>query len=153
MNKKRKRKKKRRRVVAVPPVPNLRIEGAAHNGVGDGGNVVDNGDDGAASDSSVSSIEPDQKYLGKSSYGSARSALVHLYCLCGGTILDDFQEDMATFMKGVTRKVAIQKEESGSRTEEGKAVMSFKVYQILYQLLLASDDDESIFGHLFLTLE
>jgi len=60
---------------------------------------------------------------------------------------------MATFMKGVKRKVATQKEESGSRAEEGKAVMSFEVYQILCQLLLASDDDESIFGHLFLTLE
>ena len=60
---------------------------------------------------------------------------------------------MATFMKGVKRKVATQKEESGSRAEEGKAVMSFEVYRILCQLLLASDDDESIFGHLFLTLE
>jgi len=150
VNKKRKRKKKRRRVVGVPAVPNLRVEGAAHDGVGDGG---DGGDAGAASDSDDSIYEADQRYLSKSSYGSARSALVHLYRSCGASIPDDFQEDMANFMRGIKRKVATQKETSGIRAEEGKAVMSFEVYRKLLELMYESEDDEAIFGHLFLTLE
>ena len=67
-------------------------------------------------------------YLSKESYGGIRSALVHLFRLCGKTIDDSFAKNMSEFMSGIQRKLAKQKAESGVSLEEGKKPMSFAVY-------------------------
>ena len=128
----------------------MTIEAASNDGNdGNGGAVAET--DG--SESTNESEEGGERYLSKSTYGSARSALVHLYRSCSGVMPDDFREDMGNFMRGIKRKVATQKQAQGIRAEEGKAVMSFDCYHKLCELMLKSEDDESICGHLFLKLE
>ena len=149
----RKRKRKKRRCDTAP-VPNLRIEGASNTGASasqSNGEDDENGGGGAETDGSEtnSAGEEEERYLSKSTYGSARSALVHLYRSCGGVMPDDFRADMANFMRGIKRKVATQKEARGVRAEEGKAVMSFDCYHKLCELFLENENDESMFGHLF----
>ena len=57
---------------------------------------------------------------------------------------DDFREATGTFMRGIKRKVATQKQAQGIRAEEGKAVMPFDCYHKLCELMPKSEDDESI---------
>ena len=92
----------------------------------DDGSGGDGSNDGAQSDTDGSDrAEEEERYLSKSTYGSSRSALVHLYRSCGAVMPDDFREDMANFIRGIKRKVATQKQATGIRAEEGKAVMPF----------------------------
>ena len=144
---KKKRKRKRR---VVPAVPNLRIGGAPNDGVGNG---EEDGNESASSSEGSDVAAPEQQFLSKSTYGSVRSALVHMYRSCGAVVPDDFQNDLALFMAGMKRKVAKQKEKNGVRAEEGKAVMPLACYKKLCELMFVSEDDECIFGHTFLTLE
>ena len=116
--------------------------------------------DGSASDNEESEQEEETipesdspTYLSKSSYGSARSALMHLYRGYGAVMEQSFKTDLANFMRGIKRKVAKQKQDMGTKADEGKKPMSFQVYEKLCQLMMASEDDEYIFGHCFLTLE
>ena len=68
-------------------------------------------------------------------------------------IPEDFQKDLANFINGIKHKVATQKEASGIRAEEGNTVISFAVYKTLLELFFESDDDDTLFGHLFLSFE
>ena len=117
------------------------------------------GRDGSASDNEESEEEDTTAecnsgmYLSKSSYGSARSALMHLYRGCGAVMEEAFKTDLANFMRGIKRKVAKQKQDMGTKADEGKSPMSFQVYEKLCELMMESEDDEFIFGHCFLTLE
>jgi len=78
---------------------------------------------------------------------------MYLYRGCGAKISDTFQNELANFMRGMKRKVAKQKEDLGTKADEGKTMMSFQVYELLCKLMMESEDNEYIFGHCFLTLE
>ena len=78
---------------------------------------------------------------------------MHLYRGCGATMNEGFKTDLANFMRGIKRKVVNQKQDLGTKADEGKSPMSFQVYEKLCQLMMESEDDEMIFGHCFLTLE
>jgi len=54
-----------------------------------------------------------QKFLSKTSYGSVRSALMHLYRLSGETMDEDYQKSLSHFLSGMKIKVASAKAESG----------------------------------------
>ena len=115
--------------------------------------VVNEAESGGESESSIGSESEKKKYLSKSTYGSSRSALMHLYRGCGAKMSDTFQNELANFMRGMKRKVAKQKEDLGTKADEGKTTMSFQVYELLCKLMMESEDDEYIFGHCFLTLK
>ena len=50
-------------------------------------------------------------------------------------------------------QVQATKVEHGDPTSQGKNKMSWKVYELLCNILLEGDDEEYIFAHAFLTLE
>jgi len=67
---------------------------------------------------------------------------VHLYCGCGVTMPDRFQNELANFMREMKRKVAKQNDNLGTKADEGESLMSFHVYEKLCQLMMESEDDE-----------
>ena len=66
---------------------------------------------------------------------------------------DRFQNELANFTRWMKRKVAKQKENLGTKADEGKSPIYFHVYTKLCQLMMESEDNEYIFGQYFLTLE
>lgn len=94
-----------------------------------------------------------QKYLSKTSYGSVRSALMHLYRTSGETMDEDYQKSLSQFLSGMKRTVAQAKAESGESLDEGKKPMTFEVYQTMCKLLMQGEGDDYMFAHAFLTLE
>ena len=78
---------------------------------------------------------------------------MHLYRGYGATMPDRFQNELANFMREMRRKVANQKENLGTKADEGERPMSFHVYAKLCQLMMDSEDDKYKFGQCFLTLE
>ena len=56
-----------------------------------------------------------------------RSAFVHMYCMSGETMPEDFNIELSQFMSGMKRTVASQKSGSGESLEEGKESMSYEV--------------------------
>ena len=91
--------------------------------------------------------------LSKSTYGTLRSALTHLYKMAGQEIPDKFRQEMSTFSRGIKRKVTQEKMESGLSLEEGKKAMNFDVYKLMCRKMLEISSDEGPFAHLFLILE
>jgi len=102
---------------------------------------------------SVEEISEEERCLRKSTYGSSRSALMHLYRGCGAAIPNRSQNELANFMRGMTRKVAKQKDNLGIKADEDKSPISFHVYEKLCQSVMESEDDKYTFGQCFLTLE
>jgi len=90
--------------------------------------------------------------LSKSAYGGVRSALMYLHKVAGYETPDDFKRDMSQFNRGIKRQVAEEKQASGMSLEEGKKAMSFDVYKLMCQKLMASEADDAVFTHLFLVL-
>ena len=91
--------------------------------------------------------------MSKSSYGMFRSAFTHLHKMAGQAIPLQFQQDMATFNRGIKRKVTQEKMEAGLSLEEGKKAMNFDVYKLMCGKMLTMNSDEGSFAHLFLVLE
>ena len=52
-------------------------------------------------------------FLSKASYSGVRSAFVHMYCMSGEKIIEEFRIELSQFMRGVKRKVASQNDENG----------------------------------------
>ena len=91
--------------------------------------------------------------LSATGYGGIRSALTHLYRMCGKEMDEEFRKDLSQFMSGMKRHVAAQKRDSGVNLDEGKKAMSFDVYRRMCKELYCSEGDDCIFAHAFLTME
>ena len=91
--------------------------------------------------------------LSKSAYGSIRSALMYLHKLAGYETSIEFRQDMTQFNRGIKRKVAEEKMETGVSLEEGKKAMTFEVYKLMCDKLIKTGTNEATFAHLFLILE
>ena len=92
-------------------------------------------------------------FLPKASYSGVRSAFVHMYCMSGETIPEEFKIVISKFMSRTKRTVAPQKDESVESLDEGKKLMSYEVYNKLWEFLFEGEGDDYAFTHLFLTLE
>ena len=66
-------------------------------------------------------------FLSKASYSGVRSAFVHMHCMSGETMPEEFKIELSQFMSGMKRTVAPKKAESGESLDEGKKLMSYEV--------------------------
>ena len=95
----------------------------------------------------------DRKFLSKSHYGTIQSSLKYLHKLAGFNPSEDFRRDMSQFNRGIKRKVAEEKQNSGSSFEEGKKAMNIEVYKLMAKKLFESGNEDAAFAHLYLVLE
>ena len=78
---------------------------------------------------------------------------MYLHKLAGFEISADFRRDMCQFNRGMKRKVAEQRENSGSSLEEGKKAMNIEVYKMMCKKLFESGHEDAALAHLYLVLE
>jgi len=86
-------------------------------------------------------------------YDGYQSALAHLYRVSNTIMPDVVAKKVSQFMGGIKRTIAKEKQEMGTKNDEGKAKMGVEVYQAICKILLMSGTTESIFHHCFLVLE
>lgn len=86
------------------------------------------------------------------SYGVHRSALTYLFTKCEVPPPPGFKEKLKKLMRGLKNSYAHARGTKGLDLTEGKDPMPFEVYRALCQWLIEEGDNESIFGHAFLTL-
>ena len=83
---------------------------------------------------------------------SKASVFIHMYCMSGEKIPEEFKIELSQFMSGMKRTVTSQKAESGESLDEGKKSMSYEVHMKLCRLLFEEEGDNYAFTHVFLTL-
>ena len=86
------------------------------------------------------------KYLSRQSYGSVRSALMHLYRTSGETMDENYKKSLSEFLSGMKRTVAQARLDNGESLDEGKKPMSFEVYQQMCILLIRREGDDYLFA-------
>ena len=99
--------------------------------------------------------------LGKSAYGSKRSALFHLFCLHNRRgFPEDFRLHIGNLFRGFYRQLPQQRHNMNTTNEdafhaspkEGKDAMSIGLYQDLCQWFLDWGTLDGVFAHCFLVL-
>ena len=60
---------------------------------------------------------------------------VHMYCMSGDTMPEEFKIELSQFMSEMNRMVASKTDESGESLNEGKKLMRYEVYKKLWGLL------------------
>ena len=60
---------------------------------------------------------------------------VHMYCMSGDTMPEEFKIELSQFMSEMNRMVASKTAESGESLNEGKKLMRYEVYKKLWGLL------------------
>jgi hypothetical protein len=91
-------------------------------------------------------------YLKISSYGTKRSALMHLFRLAGEEMDSSTYSKIAVLLAGFKRTIARTDQMHGNRAKCGKDAMSLWVYKMLCEIYLQGGSPENAFAHCFLTM-
>ena len=92
------------------------------------------------------------KRLSIASYCNHRSALFHLYRMYGKKQSDTFFADLSILLKGLKRKISLEKQNGIGRIQTGKLPLTYAMYRRLNELLLMESNTESIFARCFLCI-
>ena len=90
--------------------------------------------------------------LSIASYCNHRSALFHLYRMYGKKQSETFIADLSILLKGLKRKLAVEKQSGSGRIQTGKLPLTYAMYRRLNELLLMESSTESIFARCFLCI-
>ena len=76
-----------------------------------------------------------QKRLGFSAYNSKRAALYHLYRMYGRKQSIKFVSELSIMMRGLKRKLAIEKQNGRGHIQTGKSPITYSMYKRINNLL------------------
>ena len=88
-------------------------------------------------------------YLEKTTYGSIRSALTHLFRMSGQEMENTVMKEISQFMSGIQHTIVNNKITRGDSLNEGKRLMSFSVCENMCKNLYEGDDDDYLFAHAY----
>ena len=107
----------------------------------------------------ILTLHHNNTFLSKSSYGSKRAALFHLFRLHNRIgFNDEFRTELTNLYKGLYRQVATQRnrgfrnDENNPNNREGREIMSVELLKFLCETFLKYGTADGMFGHCYLVL-
>ena len=89
---------------------------------------------------------------GKSTAGTARSAILNLYETFGQPMSDEMQGAITSFWKGMARNLADMKADGLVKIDEGKRAIPIELYEKLLLAIMQSPRNEAVFCHTYAVL-
>ena len=89
---------------------------------------------------------------GKSTAGTARSAILNLYETFGQVMSDEMQGAITSFWKGMARNLADLKADGRVKIDEGKRAIPIELYRKLLLAMMQSARSEAVFCHVYAVL-
>jgi hypothetical protein len=107
----------------------------------------------------ILTLHRNNAFLSKSSYGSKRAALFHLFRLHNRIgFNEEFRAELTNLFRGLYRQVATQRniafnnDENNQNNREGREIMSVELFKFLCETFLKYGTADGIFGHCYLVL-